>query len=103
MGGRFSHQNLFGKGKILDLDVDGRTPLSEDGSEGFFTRLQYVDPNLFGSQRFYLIGGFTKSKINILYNDDSFWDNDSTSADLALGFRVKESLHFSLTYRQRVL
>ena len=54
LGGRLSNQNLFGRGKFLDLSALAILPLGGKGeTESYDVVLRYADPHLFESRRWF--------------------------------------------------
>lgn len=99
IGGRVSHQNVFGAGRILELEFNHRNENETEGKDlkyqSFATRIQYIDPNLFQSDKFYLILGGQ----NILDKAEmgTFNATDSTQlVDIAIGRRFGDFSHFAV-------
>jgi outer membrane protein assembly factor BamA len=83
LGHRWSHQNLFGAGKILDFSLRGTLPIDGPRQEGFGAQLQYIDPHLFDSERYYLFGGINFTDERFEFRDDAFNDaGDFSRTDL---------------------
>jgi len=83
LGHRWSHQNLFGTGKILDFTIRGTLPIDGPRQEGFGAQLQYIDPHLFDSQRYYLFGGVRFTDDRFKFGNDAFNDaGDFSRTDL---------------------
>jgi outer membrane protein assembly factor BamA len=104
VAGRVSYQNLFGTGKILDLTVAGRIPLAEITQKGVFAEVRYIDPQLFGSQRYYFTAGVSY--------EDAFFGESSTDPivdsrllglNLSVGRRLWDFSYVSLGYQNRPL
>ena len=53
--GRLAHQNLFGEGKFADLKAVAVIPSTVGTNESYDVSLRYVDPQLFGSRRYFAI------------------------------------------------
>lgn len=85
VGGRMSHQNLFGRGRILDFEFSNQHDHSTS-SNNFISRLQYVEPNLFKSEKNYLILGteFQTLEFNEFWMDTK---GHKTEANITLGRR----------------
>lgn len=98
---RASHQNLFGTGKILDLDLAGRIPISEPVSKNFYARLQFVDPHLFDSKKYFLSGGaYYRNQLdrNLL---DEFYDSERLGINLTFGRRLWDFSYLTIGYEFR--
>jgi outer membrane protein assembly factor BamA len=54
---RVGDNNLWGAGKTLDLLVVGDLELHHPAEKEYATRLEYFDPQLFGSRRYFLATG----------------------------------------------
>ena len=99
--GRVSHQNLFGKGKILDFDIGARVPDSSDTGRLYSSRLQYVDPNVLGSKKFFLIGGISYKNYLYTFRDDYHYSTEELGADLSVGRRLWDFSYLTLGYQYR--
>lgn len=100
IAGRLTHQNIFGSGKMLDLEISGRTSFHEFRSLSFNGRLQYVDPNLFGTKKNFMIVGAFFERYQYEYEGNSF-SHSRSAYDIAIGRRFAEFSYFSLSYRFR--
>lgn len=98
VGGRIAHQNLFGKGKILDLEVDARIPVADSGASTY-TRLQYIDPHLLGSKKSFLVQGVTYHDLDYNYDDGDFYRESQLGLDFALGRRIWDFSYISVGYQ----
>jgi outer membrane protein assembly factor BamA len=99
LAGRVGHQNVFGKGKILSLEVQAVTPLTATTTRDFSSRLQYVDPNLFGSQKYFLISGLTYEDRLYEYSKENFYQAIQAGLDISLGRRLGDFSFLSAGYK----
>jgi hypothetical protein len=88
MTARMSHQNLFGSGKILDVQAGARLPLDKADGRDLGTRLQYVDPNLLGSNKYFMISGLSYENTHYDYKFGNYYESEQFGADLSLGRRL---------------
>jgi len=96
---RFSDHNLFGAGKILDLLVVGDVPITGSAAKGYATRLGYFDPQLLGSNRYFLATGLFYSKSGVNFPYSSALNNGSAGADMSLGLRFGSFSYATVGYR----
>jgi hypothetical protein len=108
VAGRLSQQNLFGKGKILDLTIGGALPV--DGTErqkGVVAELEYIDPQLFDSRRYFLFGGLRFEDSQTRYRDTAlnqagdFSNNQSTGLGIGIGRRLWDYSFITASYEYR--
>jgi hypothetical protein len=96
--GRIGDHNLFGAGKSLDLIVAGEIPTSGNLSREARARIEYVDPQLFGSNRYFLSGGFGGIDSNYRYSNG---DRDSLQAsglDASVGVSFGRFSYLTIGY-----
>lgn len=101
LAGRVSHQNLFGSGKVLDLEVGGRLPLNVPTRRDFSTRIQFVDPNLFGSEKYFFITGLSYQSAFQKDEDGDSKSEKQLGADVAIGRRISDHSYFTFGYQFR--
>lgn len=101
IAGRTSYNNLFGLGKIIDLEVDFRTPLGELENRNESARIQYVDPRLFGSAKNFMIAGaeYQNSKYTTSYGYSYL--TEQFGFDVHFGRRFNNFSYVSLGYQHR--
>jgi outer membrane protein assembly factor BamA len=85
---RAGNRNLFGKGKVLQGAFRYERSLSRSFLEKVNPYVEYVDPGLFGSKKYYL-----NSSLSYYYTRDE-WDQDTQL--------LQNSLAFSLTAGRRI-
>jgi outer membrane protein assembly factor BamA len=100
--GRVAHQNLFGKGKIVDLTGVAIVPIAGDAlNEAYDVSLRYVDPQLFDSSRYFGVAGarWRKRRYEDIYGN--FGNIDSTQFELTLGRRIADFSYLTvgITFR----
>ncbi|MDB6104422.1 MAG: outer membrane protein assembly factor YaeT precursor [Gammaproteobacteria bacterium] len=96
---RFSDHNLFGAGKILDLLVVGDAAVTRKAAREYATRLEYFDPQLFGSNRYFLATGLFYSRSAYNFPDSGALNNGSAGADASLGRRFGSFSYATVGYR----
>lgn len=102
---RIAHDNLFGTGKILDFSTKHASTLSGLPEKEFSAGLQYIDPNLFGNRKYYLIANAYYNKYSTQLADYDFTRNwkleaEELSFGLNMGRRFAEYSYFSFGYEQ---
>jgi outer membrane protein assembly factor BamA len=100
---RVSHNNLFGTGKILDLELDSRTPLGTPEHRNFSARMQYVDPHLFGSAKNFMIAGAEYQNSKYVSRDNYSLETEHLGFDFHLGRRFNNFSYFTVGYQNRPL
>jgi outer membrane protein assembly factor BamA len=96
---RFSDHNLFGAGKILDLLVVGDAAVTRKAAREYATRLEYFDPQLFGSNRYFLATGLFYSRSAYNFPDSSALNNGGAGVDASLGRRFGSFSYATVGYR----
>lgn len=96
---RLSDINLFGSGKSADLLVVGNTSLSGREQHEYSARLDYFDPQLFGSDRYFLYSGLfaTEDGISLAFGGAN--QSHGKGADLSFGRRFGDFAYGSIGYR----
>jgi hypothetical protein len=100
LGLRVGHQNLFGAGERLELTASALFPAGgplERESEQF--RLQYIDPTLFGSDRYFFTAGFGhfRNRFTTEFGDEL--DTHETGIDFMVGRRLWDFSYLAIGYR----
>jgi outer membrane protein assembly factor BamA len=96
---RFSDHNLFGAGKVLDLLVVGEAAVTRTAAREYATRLEYFDPQLFGSNRYFLATGLFYSRSTYDFPDSSVLNNGGAGVDMSLGRRFGSFSYATAGYR----
>jgi outer membrane translocation and assembly module TamA len=99
LAGRVAHQNLFGTGKIVEALVDTRVPIRDPSRKTLLARIQYVDPHLSGSARYYFIAGLSTTNDRVEERNGSRFIREETGADVAIGRRIWDFSYVALGYR----
>jgi len=95
--GRLAHQNLFGKGKIVDFTGVAVVPIGGDAiNEAYDVSLRYVDPQLFDSSRYFAVAGarWRKRRYEDIYGN--FGSMDAGQLEFTLGRRIADFSYLSL-------
>ena len=98
---RATDYDLFGAGKILDAQATTRAPLSGPELENILARLQYVDPHLFDSQRYYLSAGLFRQHTRFEFGNGESYEASLAGADIAFGRRIFNFSYLTLGYQYR--
>jgi outer membrane protein assembly factor BamA len=102
VGAGATHYNLFGKGRILDFHAGGfRTFDGDNTGQGIGANLDYIDPHLFGTKRFFMQAGVGfQNQRNELENGDVF-DVDAIRINLSYGLRLWSFSYITAGYQLR--
>ena len=95
LAARISDHNLWGAGKTVDLLMVADLPITHSGRKDFATRLEYFDPQLFGSKRYFLATGLFYSRSTF---DFSRGAGDG-GMDLSLGRRFGSFSYVTAGFR----
>jgi outer membrane protein assembly factor BamA len=99
--GRATDYDLFGAGKILDLQVSTREPISGPQLRNLLARVQYVDPHLLDSQRYFLAAGLSGQRRHFNFENGDSYDASIVGADISLGRRLFDFAYLTLGYQYR--
>lgn len=99
LAGRFTRQNVFGPGKLLDVSLLAFEPVSGRVRREYAARAQYVDPHWLGSKRSYLIAGVSGGQSEYQMVDWHRYRVENAGLDVAVGRRIFDFSHLSLSYR----
>ena len=99
--GRASDYDLFGAGKILDMQVSARQPFSGPEFRNLLARVQYVDPHLLDSQRYFLAAGVSRQETHFQFANGDSYDASIVGADITLGRRLFDFAYLTLGYQYR--
>ncbi|OYZ23060.1 MAG: hypothetical protein B7Y39_06765 [Bdellovibrio sp. 28-41-41] len=89
------HRNLFGLGKVLQVTAELVKGEFDNKSKNF--KLDYTDPNLFGSKKLYLNLNFSKNYDSIGECYDCARKNEETTYQGTLGYRIFDFSYISLS------
>ena len=96
--GRMADRDVFGTRDTLNLDFEGIAPIGGLTRRGVYSRLQFVDPNLLDSSKYFLIAGATYQNTLIDYPGGSFDKTDQLGIDGSIGRRLFEYSYVTLGY-----
>ena len=98
VSGRIGDHNLFGTGKSLDLILAGEQPFAGLTARESLARLEYTDPQLFGSSRNFLFAGaFHLDSAYRYANGDSF-RSEVSGFDVSVGQSFGRFSYFTIGY-----
>ena len=99
--GRWTENNLFGNGKVLDFRATLVTPLAGDKALERVAQLSYVDPHLFDSKRFYFSADAVYLDTDVNRENGDIIDVDQVALDLHIGRRLWDFSYFSAGFQYR--
>jgi outer membrane protein assembly factor BamA len=99
--GGLSDYDLFGSGKTLNFDAEGRVPSNGLTQTDLFARLQYVDPQLFDSQQYFLDADLSYRYAQYTFSNDDFFDERLWAANFEIGRRVGAFGYVAAGYEYR--
>jgi outer membrane protein assembly factor BamA len=105
LAGRITDHDLFGSAKVLDLAVVGAWPIAAGGGQEYAARLEYVDPQLFGSRRYFLsVGGFYSQaafnfSIPTFFAGNGGYQNSGAGFDFSVGMHLGTYMYVTGGYR----
>lgn len=100
LGLRIGHQNLFGAGERLELTASAVIPAGGPVErESQQLRLQYIDPTLFGSDRYFFTAGVGHfhNRFTTRFGDEL--DTRETGIDFMVGRRLGDFSYLAVGYR----
>lgn len=103
--GRLASRDLFGTGKGLDLAVVGAWPIGGGEGAQYATRLEYVDPQLFGSRKFFATAGVFYSQADFNFSAPSYgvaapsFQNAGAGFDVSVGMHLDSYVYVTAGYR----
>ena len=106
LAGRVTDRDLFGSGKILDLSVVVARPIGSGGGQENAGRLQYSDPRLFDSRRFFFTAGafYTQSAFlfggpSALFGGSGSYHSSGAGGDFSVGMHLDTYSYVTVGYR----
>jgi outer membrane translocation and assembly module TamA len=99
--GRWTEQNLFGNGKVLDFKASLVTPFGGDKQSQHLVQLSYIDPNLFDSKRYYFSTDLSFLDLDINRENDDLIDVRQVALNLNFGRRVWDFSYFTAGFQYR--
>jgi hypothetical protein len=98
LSGRIGDHNLFGAGKSLDLILVGEQPISGTVARESLARLEYTDPQLFGSSHNFLYGGAYHLDSVYRYANGGSYLSDVSGLDVSVGRHFGRFSYFTVGY-----
>jgi outer membrane protein assembly factor BamA len=99
--GKIAYQNLFGRGKSLEASFDSKLPIANSHQRVFQGRIQYTDPQLFDSKKYFFVAGATALDETAQYTQE-IDHTTRTSVDFAIGRRFGDFSYVSLGVLKRL-
>jgi len=103
IGGRLTHQNLFGTGKLLDAMLYASVPIDSFDRRGYVGRVQYVDPHWLDNKRMYFVAGLSGYHSTSDFTGGGGFKSTSLGADVAIGRRLFDFSFLNLRYSYSAL
>jgi outer membrane protein assembly factor BamA len=100
---RVAERNAFGTEDTVNLDVEGIVPMGGATHHGIYLRLQFVDPTLLDSNKYFLISGISYQNTVIRYPYDAFDKTDQLGIDLSVGRRLFDYSYVTVGYLERLI
>jgi outer membrane protein assembly factor BamA len=99
--GRWTDQNLFGNGKVLDFKASLVTPLGGDRQKQALAQLSYVDPHLFDSKRYYFSTDIAYLDTDVDRENGDTIDIRQLALDLNFGRRLWDFSYLTAGFQYR--
>jgi outer membrane protein assembly factor BamA len=99
--GRITTHNVFGTRGTLNFDIEGIVPISGLQRRGIFSRLQFVDPKLLDSRKYFLIGGVSFQDSFSEYSNGDFYQTHQVGIDSSIGRRIFDYSYVTVGYLYR--
>jgi len=100
---RVAERNAFGSDSTVNLDVEGIVPIDGPTHHGIYSRLQFVDPTLLDSNKYFLISGISYQNTLVSYPYDAFDKTDQLGIDLSVGRRLFDYSYVTAGYLERLI
>jgi outer membrane protein assembly factor BamA len=100
--GRVAERNAFGTKDTVNLDVEEIVPIDGPTHHGIYSRLQFADPTLLNSNKYFLISGIAYQSTVISYPYDAFDKTDQLDIDLSVGRRLFDDSYVTVGYLERL-
>jgi len=100
---RAAERNAFGTDNTVNLDVEAIVPIDGPTHHGIYSRLQFVDPTLLGSNKYFLISGISYQNTVVSYPYDAFDKTDQLGIDLSVGRRLFDYSYVTVGYLERLI
>jgi outer membrane protein assembly factor BamA len=86
--GHLTDYNLLGAGQILDAQLETRVPLRGPAQRDVYAALQYVEPHLFNSKRYYLTSSLAYFDGHYELKNGDLYTERMLAGDVSLGRRI---------------
>jgi outer membrane protein assembly factor BamA len=86
--GRLTDYNLLGAGQILDFQLETRVPLRGPTQRDAYAAVQYVEPHLFLSKRYYLTASLSDFDSHYELKNGDLYTERMLAADATIGRRM---------------
>jgi outer membrane protein assembly factor BamA len=97
----FSDYDLLGTGRTLNFDFETRVPAGGLTQEDVYSRIQYVDPSLFDSSRFFLDADLTYRDAQYAFTENEGFQERMWTTGLSVGRRLGQFAYVSVGYEYR--
>jgi outer membrane protein assembly factor BamA len=97
----FSDYDFLGTGRTLNFDFETRVPAGGLTQEDVYSKIQYVDPSLFGSSRFFLDADVTYRDAQYAFTENESFQERMWTTGLSVGRRLGEFAYVSVGYEYR--
>ncbi len=106
LAGRVTNHDLFGSGKTLDLSVVLAQPFEGGGGQEYAARLQYSDPTLFDSRKYFFTAGAFYTQADLRFTSPSGllartgnYQNSGAGVDFSVGMHLDTYSYVTAGYR----
>ena len=99
--GRIADHDVFGTRGTLNADLEGMVPINGLTRRGIYSRLQFADPKLLDSSKYFLITGVSYQNTLIDYPNGDFDKTDQLGIDASVGRRIFDYSYVTLGYLYR--
>jgi outer membrane protein assembly factor BamA len=99
--GRWTEQNLFGNGKVLDFRASLVTPFGGERQSQAIAQLSYIDPHLFDSKRYYFSTDLAYLDVDVDRENGDTIDIRQVSLNLNFGRRLWDFSYVAAGFQYR--
>jgi outer membrane protein assembly factor BamA len=99
--GRWTDNNLFGNGKVLDFSATLVVPVAGDRTSEAVAQVSYIDPHLFDSKRYYFSTDLAYLDLDIDKENGDRVDFKQLAFDLNFGRRFWDFSYITAGYQYR--
>jgi outer membrane protein assembly factor BamA len=97
----FSDYDVLGTGGTLNFDLQTRVPAGGLTQEDVYSKIQYVDPSLFGSSRFFLDADVAYRDARYAFTENESFQERMWTTGLSIGRRLGQFAYISVGYEYR--